>query len=112
MFDSHPIELNSANFDAHTGRSDLPLVVDFWAPWCGPCRSMAPAFEQVARALEPQVRLAKLNTENEPQLAARFAIRSIPTLAIFSGGREIARQSGAMDAASMTRWIREALKAA
>jgi thioredoxin 2 len=106
LFQGHPVELNAANFDAHTGRSDLPVVVDFWAPWCGPCRSMAPGFEQAARDLKPEVRLAKLNTESEPELAARFAIRSIPTLAIFQGGREIARQSGAMDAGSLTRWIR------
>ena len=109
LFEGHPLELNSGNFDAHIGRSELPIVVDFWAPWCGPCRSMAPAFEQVARDLEPTIRLAKLNTENEPQLASRFAIRSIPTLAIFRGGREIARQSGAMDAGGLTRWIRSHL---
>ncbi len=106
LFEGHPIELNGGNFDAHVGRSDLPLVVDFWAPWCGPCRSMAPAFEQAAHALEPQYRLAKVNTENEPQLAQRFAIRSIPTLALFRNGREVARQAGAMDQASLIRWIK------
>ena len=106
LFSGHPVELTGTTFDAHVGRSGLPLVVDFWAPWCGPCRSMAPAFEAAARSLEPQVRLAKLNTENEPQLAQRFGIRSIPTLAIFKGGREIARQSGAMDQGSLVRWIK------
>ena len=109
LFTGHPVELNAGNFDAHTSRGDLPLVVDFWAPWCGPCRSMAPAFEQVARELEPQVRLAKLNTEAEPQIAARFGIRSIPTLAVFKSGREIARQAGAMDAGNLARWIRSHL---
>jgi len=106
LFDGHPLELNAGNFDAHTRRSDLPVVVDFWAPWCAPCRSMAPAFEQATRELEPQVRLAKLNTESEPQLAERFGIRSIPTLALFKDGREIARQAGAMDAGNLLRWIR------
>lgn len=106
LFDGHPVELNAGNFDAHIGRSDMPLVVDFWAPWCGPCRSMAPAFERAAQALEPQFRLAKVNTENEPELAARFGIRSIPTLAVFRNGREVARQAGAMDEGNLVRWIR------
>lgn len=110
LFAGHPVELDARSFDVHAGRSDLPLVVDFWAPWCGPCRMMAPAFEQVARELEPQVRLAKVNTEQEQGLAARFGIRSIPTVALFRGGREVARQAGAMDAGTLSRWIRNALR--
>ena len=106
LFTGEPVELDAAGFDKHVGRSDLPVVVDFWAPWCGPCRTMAPAFAQAARSLEPRYRLVKVNTEEEQQLAARFGIRSIPTLAIFKGGREIARQAGAMDAASLERWVK------
>jgi len=106
LFAGRPVELDARSFDVHAGRSDLPLVVDFWAPWCGPCRMMTPAFEQAARELEPQIRLAKVNTEEEQGLAARFGIRSIPTVAIFRGGREIARQAGAMDAGTLIRWIR------
>jgi len=108
LFAGAPVELDQTSFDVHASRSDLPLVVDFWAPWCGPCRMMAPAFAQAARMLEPRYRLAKVNTEVEQDLAARFGIRSIPTVAIFQNGREIARQAGAMDAGTLTRWIQSA----
>jgi thioredoxin 2 len=105
LFNGEPVELGAANFDTHAVRSDVPLLVDFWAPWCGPCRSMAPAFAQAAKQLEPEFRLAKVNTEDEPQLATRFGIRSIPTLALFRHGQEVARQSGAMDATGLIRWV-------
>lgn len=105
LFSAHPVELTSANFERHVGRSNIPVVVDFWAPWCGPCKMMAPAFEQAARQLEPRVRLAKVNTELEQAIAARFGIQSIPTLAVFKEGREVARQSGAMDAATLVAWV-------
>ncbi len=104
LFDGHPVALDEAGFHAHVERSTLPVLVDFWAPWCGPCRMMAPQFEAAAERMEPFVRLAKVDTEAQQALAARFGIRSIPTLALFLEGKEIARQSGAMNAADILRW--------
>lgn len=105
LFDGHPAEVNATRFQELISRSDVPVVVDFWAPWCAPCRMMAPAFEQAARMIEPRYRLVKVNTEEQRELASRYGIRSIPTLIAFSAGREVARQSGVMDAGSLVRWI-------
>ncbi len=109
LFAGAPLALDEGRFAKHLGRGDLPLVVDFWAPWCAPCRAMAPAFEAVARRIEPRARLIKVNTEEAQALAGRYGIRSIPTLVVFRGGREVARTSGAMDAAALENWIRRSL---
>ena len=105
LFTGHPVELTSAGFDRQVSQSGVPVVVDFWAPWCGPCRSMAPVFERIAAETEPAARFAKLNTDEAQDAAARYGIRSIPTLLVFKDGREVARQAGAMDAASLRRWL-------
>jgi thioredoxin 2 len=110
LFEGQPVALTSANFDRHIGQSGVPVVVDFWAPWCGPCRSMAPTFERVAAETEPAARFAKLNTDEAQDIAGRYGIRSIPTLMVFKEGREVARQAGALDAASMRRWLDSALR--
>ena len=112
LFNGHSTSLASpadeAAFDKHITRDHIPVLVDFWAPWCGPCRAMAPAYEQAAAQLEPHVRVLKADTEAMPNLSTRFNIRSIPTLALFVGGREVARQAGAMSASDIVRWVRQA----
>jgi thioredoxin 2 len=109
LFPGEPFTLRSASFDKHASRNDLPLIVDVWAPWCGPCRMMAPHFEKAARRFAKQARFGKVNSDEEPTLSARFGIRGIPTLLVFKGGREISRQSGAMDLGALSRWLATAL---
>jgi thioredoxin 2 len=107
LFNAMPLELSKARFERHVQQSGIPLLVDFWAAWCSPCKMMAPVFAQAARQLQPRVRLAKVNTEHEQELAARYGIMSIPTLVLFKNGQEQARISGAMDLPRLLAWVQQ-----
>jgi len=112
LFEQHPHEVDARAFERHLDSGDVPLLVDVWAPWCGPCLAMAPLFERAAKELEPRVRLLKLNSDKEPALSNSLRISAIPTLLLFDRHREIARTTGAMNVQSLVGWTFNALNVA
>jgi thioredoxin 2 len=112
LFDGHPATADAARWDKHRRENDIAVLVDIWAPWCGPCRAMAPMFERAAAELEPDVRLLKVNADDEPQIAAELGVSGIPALLLIRGGRVIAKSAGAMDTRHIVSWTRQHLAAA
>lgn len=110
LFDGHPADVDGKNFERQISKSDVPVLVDVWAPWCGPCQAMAPAYEEAAKQLEPDVRVIKLNSDNEQQISAQLGIRGIPTMLLMQHGKEIGRISGAMPAQQIIAWTRQQLE--
>ncbi len=111
LFDAHPASVDEAGFERHVRSNSIPVLLDVWAPWCGPCRAMTPAFERAASVLEPQVRLLKLNADEAPNVSARLSVRGIPAMFLFQNSAQIAQTAGAMPADAIVRWTREHLAA-
>ena len=109
VISGQPVKLDTAAFQTHTGRSELPVLVDFWAEWCGPCRAMSPVLDRLAAERRTQLQVGKVNTDENQQLAGQLGIRSIPTLILFKNGKEIARRSGSSDLGSLSRWVDQSL---
>ena len=112
LFERHPHEIDAVAFNRHREAGEIPLLLDVWAPWCGPCRIMAPMYEHAARELEPDVRLIKLNADEEPRISSELGVTSIPALFLLQGGRVVAQTAGAMDARRIVAWVRSKLAAA